>query len=106
MIDPLEVLHASDEEKAKAIKEDAYSAKELPSNSEAASLRMVFKNMSEPIEEGRFKGPREAVVDNVNEASVMARAFNFIGFNVDEIEALGDNKFRIYSKGYYHHVGA
>lgn len=83
----------------------------LPSDSRASELRRIFSEYAEFIDQSLntpWKGRVVAVVDRFDDESVedVEEAMDFIGAIVDEKEEQPDGSVKLFSKGYYHHIGA
>jgi hypothetical protein len=71
----------------------------------AERLRYLFKTHVKPVDPALgWKGPCEAVVPPELAADVR-EAMGFMGAHVDD-EQENRNRVRIYSEGYYAHIGA
>lgn len=80
----------------------------LPSQEEAQELRNFFSENIEYLDEDVYspwKGRVQAVVDK-EDADKMREAMNFVGALVDNEKELPDGKVKLFSRGYYHHIGA
>jgi hypothetical protein len=91
-----------------ATKEEIREKFFLPSDSRATKLRDMFSKHVTYLDKSlnrAWKGPVEAVVPE-EKAADMREAMNFIGAHVDKTESLPGGRVRLYSQGYYVHVGA
>ena len=78
----------------------------MATNERAEELRALVKEHMVNLDEGLgWKGPVEAVVPR-DIAPDVAEAMDFVGAIVDTQTVAGDNKVRLYSQGYYVHIGA
>lgn len=97
----------SKEEKTRKIEEKF----NLPSNERAEELREIFSDKAQFLDEdlrSPWKGRVICMVERTDDVSVedVREAMNFIGAIVDEVEELPDGSVKLFSKGYYHHIGA
>lgn len=93
-------------------KEDLRKKFNLPSETRAQELRNLFSERIEPLNDNLrtpWKG-RVLIVVEPEESREMVEtckeAMNFMGAIVDEVKSLPDGSVKLFSKGYYHHVGA
>lgn len=80
----------------------------LPSQEKAQELRNFFSENIEYLEEDVYspwKGRVYAVVQKEDRAK-MREAMNFVGAIVDNEKELPDGRIKLFSRGYYHHIGA
>ena len=83
----------------------------LPSVDRATELRNIFSEYAQFLDgdlNTPWKGRVIAVVDRFDDESVedVEEAMNFIGAIVDEKEEQPDGSVKLFSNGYYHHIGA
>lgn len=94
-----------------ATKEEIREKFSLPSDSRATKLRSIFSEYAQFLDDDLYtpwKGPVVAIVDRSDDESVedVEEAMDFIGAIVDEKEEMPDGSVKLFSKGYYHHIGA
>jgi len=92
----------------KATKKEVREKFSLPSGSRATELREMFSKHVTYLDDSlntSWKGRVEAVVPE-EKASDMREAMDFIGASVDNETKLAGGRVRLYSRGYYFHVGA
>lgn len=93
-------------------KEDLREKFDLPTETRAQELRNLFSERIETLNDNLrtpWKG-RVLIVVEPEESREMVEtckeAMNFMGAIVDEVKSLPDGSVKLFSKGYYHHVGA
>jgi hypothetical protein len=85
--------------------------KQLPSQERAEELREIFSEYSQFLEEDIYspwKGKVICIVERSDDETVddVREAMNFIGAIVDSVEEQPDGSVKLFSGGYYHHIGA
>jgi hypothetical protein len=94
-----------------ATQEEIKEKFDLPTDERAQELRNIFQEYHEPLDEDAYtpwKGRVVAVVEPSDDESVkdVREAMDFVGAIVDNEKELPDGSVKLFSRGYYHHIGA
>jgi len=93
-------------------KEDLRKKFNLPTETRAQELRNLFSERIEPQNDNLrtpWKGRVLIVVEPTEPREMVEmckEAMDFMGAIVDQVKSLPDGSVKLFSKGYYHHVGA